>query len=159
MLSTRLIELIQSHAEQLTREVLKEFATNPRTSHWKVVPAEELEQRVRRTYQNLGSWIGDPKEDAIRTEYEDWGRRRHRSGIPLSEIVYAVLLIKQHLRRYIREHGLTEVSGDRQPPLELLPVHLYGIQELNDLVGEFFDRALYHLARGYEQEAEATRSR
>jgi hypothetical protein len=38
-------------------------------------------------------------------------------------------------------------------PDELLPLELHSIQELNYQVGEFFDRALYHLARGYEAEA------
>jgi hypothetical protein len=155
LLSARLIELIQTHAETLTRDVLKDYATNPRMRHWKVVPGAELEQRVFRTYLNLGNWIGDPKEDAVQTEYEEWGRKRYRNGIPLSEIVYAVILLKQHLRKYIRDHGLIEYSRDRQAPQEFLPVHLYGIQELNYLVGDFFDKALYYLARGYEMEAQA----
>jgi len=153
LLSARLIELIQTHAESLTRDVLKDYATNPRTRQWKVVPGAELEQRVHRTFLNLGNWIGDPREDAVQAEYEEWGRKRYRNGIPLSEIVYALILLKQHLRKYIREHGLVEYSGDRQSPQEFLPVHMYGIQELNSLVGDFFDKALYYLARGYEMEA------
>ena len=153
MLSLRLIELIETHAESLTRDVLKEYATNPRTRHWGVVPSNELEQRVFRTYHNLGDWLGNPKEDAVQAEYEEWGRKRYRNGIPLSEIVYAVILLKHHLRKYIRDNGLIEYSRDRQAPQEILPVHLYGIQELNYLVGDFFDKALYYLARGYELEA------
>ena len=156
MLSARLIELIQSHAESLTRDVLKDYATNPRTRHWKVVPGAELEQRVIGTYRNLGNWISDPREEAVQAEYEEWGRKRYRNGIPLSEVVFAVILLKNHLRKYIREHGLVEHSRDRHASQELLPVHLYGIQELNYLVGDFFDKALYHLARGYEMEAKAT---
>jgi hypothetical protein len=35
---------------------------------------------------------------------------------------------------------------------------MYGIQELNYLVGDFFDKALYHLARGYEMEAQAAQA-
>ena len=31
-------------------------------------------------------------------------------------------------------------------------MHLHGLQELNGRVGEFFDEALYHLARGYEHQ-------
>jgi hypothetical protein len=158
LLSARLIELIQNHAEYLTRNVLKDYAANPRTRHWSVVPSDELEQRVYRTYLNLGNWIGDPKEDKVRAEYEEWGRKRYRNGIPLSEIVYAVILLKHHLRAYIREHGLVEHSRDRQAPQEILPVHLYGIQELNYLVGDFFDKALYYLALGYEKEAMAAQA-
>jgi hypothetical protein len=159
LLANRLIEMIETHAEFLTREVLKDIATNPRTRHWGVVPSNELEQRVFRTYLNLGNWIGDPKEDKVQAEYEDWGSRRYRSGIPLSEIIYAVILLKHHLRRYIRDHGLVEYSRDKQAPQEILPVHLYGIQELNYLVGEFFDKALYHLAQGYEKEAQAAQGK
>lgn len=158
MLSARLIELIQANAERLTRDVLKDYATNPRTRHWKVVPGAELEQRVISTYRNLGNWIGDPREETVQAEYEEWGRKRYRNGIPLSEVVYAVILLKQHLRRYIREHGLVEQSRDRLGSQEILPVHLYGIQELNSLVGDFFDKALYHLARGYEMEARAAQA-
>ena len=81
------------------------------------------------------------------------GRTRFREGVRVSELVYALLLTKHHLRRYIREHGLVDFAGDRVLPDELLPLELYSIQELNYQVGEFFDRALYHLARGYEAEA------
>ena len=57
------------------------------------------------------------------------------------------------MRRYIRENGLVEVAGDRVTPDELLPLALHSIQELNYQVGEFFDRALFYLARGYEAES------
>ena len=77
--------------------------------------------------------------------------------IPLSEVVFAVILLKHHLRKYIRLHGLVEQSRDRHVSQEFLPVHLYGIQELNSLVEDFFDKALYHLARGYEMEAQAAK--
>jgi len=73
------------------------------------------------------------------------------------KIVYALILIKHHLRRYIRDHGLVEFSADPVVPGEFLPVQLHGVQELNYMVGELFDRALYYLARGYEAEAQVAR--
>ena len=157
MLSARLIQLIETHSEALTREALQDIATNPRTPSFRIIPRAELESRTDGLYRNLGAWIGDPRDDAVRAEYEEWGRRRFRQGIPLSQIIYALILIKHHLRRYIRDHGLVEFSGDPVLPGEFLPVHLYGVQELNYTVGEFFDRALYYLARGYEAEAQVAR--
>jgi hypothetical protein len=153
MHSTRLIELIETHADGLTQDALKDLATNPHTRSFRLVPPDELEARIFATYHNLGKWIGDPNDDAVRAEYESWGAERLRQGIPLSEIVYALILIKHHLRRFVRDHGLVEFSGDRLVPGDLIGVQLHGIQELNYLVGEFFDRAMYYLARGYEQEA------
>ena len=35
-------------------------------------------------------------------------------------------------------------------PVELLPLELHSIQELNYQVGEFFDLALFYLMRGHE---------
>jgi hypothetical protein len=37
----------------------------------------------------------------------------------------------------------------------MIPLESYSIQELNYVVGDFFDRALYYLLRGYELQAKA----
>jgi len=150
MFSARLIQLIETHAASLTRGAMQDVLTNERTASFRKVPKGELEPRIHAMYQNLSKWIGSPDQDAIRREYEDWGRTRFHQGIPLSEIVYCVVLTKHHLRQFIHEHGLIAVAGDRVKADEPVAVELYGIQELNALVGEFFDRALYHLVRGYE---------
>jgi hypothetical protein len=153
MLGSRLLLLIQSHAGLLTRDVVKDVMTNARTPTFRRLNPADVETRVSALYYNLGKWIGDPDERAVRREYEEMGRMRFREGVPVSELVYALLITKQHLRRYIREHGLVDFAGDRVMPEDLLGLELHSIQELNYQVGEFFDRALYHLACGYEAEA------
>jgi len=158
MFAPRLIQLIETHAHSLTTEVMDDILTNAHTTSFRNVPKAELELRIADLYQNLGKWIGDPSERSVRGEYEYWGRSRVRQGIPLSEVVYCVILAKKHLRRFIREHGLVEFRGDRVTPSELVPVELYGIQELNYMVGDFFDKALYYLASGYETASKTTRA-
>ena len=158
MLATRLIQLIENHSESLTHEAMQDILTNEHTASIRRVPKAELEPRIAALYQNLGKWIGDPKDNEIRQEYEHWGRTRFRQEIPFSEFVYVLMLTKKHLRKFIREHGLVTFSGDRVTPEELIPVELYAIQELNYLVGDFFDRALYYLVRGYESAAMAHRA-
>ena len=153
MLGARLLLLIQSHAGSLTRETLQDLVTNERTAAFRHLRPAELESRVALLFNNLARWIGDPSDEAVRKEYEEMGRTRFREGVPLSELIYAIILTKQHLRRYIREHGLVDFSGDRITPDELLPLELHSIQELNYQVGEFFDRALFYLTCGYEAEA------
>jgi hypothetical protein len=159
VLSARLLQLIQSHAGPLTRGALDDLTTNARTTAFRRLRTADLESRVSLLYHNLGKWLGDPKDDAVRAEYEEMGRTRHREGVPLSELVYAVIITKMHLRQYIRDHGLVDFAGDRITPDEFLPLELHSIQELNYLVDDFFDRALYYLARGYEVEASAATPR
>jgi hypothetical protein len=156
MLGARVLQLIQAHAGPLTRDVVKDLLTNERTSTFRRLDPADVETRIAALFYNLVKWVGDADENAVRAEYEEMGRVRFREGVRLSELVYALLISKHHLRRSIREHGLEDFAGDRVASQELLPVELYSIQEINYQVGEFFDRALYHLARGYESEA-ATR--
>jgi hypothetical protein len=155
MLAAHLLTLIQSHAGPLTREVVKDLRTNERTQAFRRLDPVDVETRVSALFYNLATWIGNADREAVRSEYEGMGRDRFREGVPVSELVYALVITKQHLRRYIREYGLVDFAGDRIVPQELLPLELHSIQELNYQVGEFFDRALYHLARGHESEASA----
>jgi hypothetical protein len=158
MLANRLIQLIENHAASLTHEAIDDVLTNENTSSFRRVPKAELEPRIAALYQNLGKWIGDPRDGAMREEYEHWGRTRFQQEIPFSEIVYVLILTKKYLRKFIREHGLVTFSGDHVTPGEFVPLELYAVQELNYLVGDFFDRALYYLVRGYESAARAHRS-
>lgn len=149
MISARLVELIQNHAPQLTSDTVADLLSNERTPSFRQVPRLDLEGRIFRVYNHLGDCLAAGQRFA-ETEFEEWGRRRFGQGMPLSEIVYAVLIIKQHLSRYISEHGLIEAAFPRTETDYVLPMHLHSLQELNGMVSHFFDRALYHLTRGYE---------
>ena len=155
MISAKLIELIEFHANRLTSDVAQDLATNERTRRFRTVPSRDLEQRVFQIFHHLGDWIGDPKHDRVQAEFTEWGRKRFGQGIPLSEVVYAVVLLKKHLRRYIRDNGLVDASFPRAEGDYVLPLHLHSLQELNTQVGEFFDEALYYLACGYESAKKA----
>ena len=142
MLSARLIKLIEDHAEDLTREVLRDLAGNARTPSYNSLPADELHRRVYDVYHNLGRWLGDKTEEHLESTFGGLGRRRHAEGVPLSEAVYALVLIKDHLRGYIRAVGLVDST-----------VELYLEEELHLQIGNFFDNAIYHMVKGYEAAA------
>jgi hypothetical protein len=159
MIAARLVELIEIHATHLTQDTVRDLASNERTPGFRKVPGEDLEQRVFQLFHHLGSWIGNPKSERVETEFSEWGRRRFDQGIPLSEIVYAIVVLKQHLRRYIRDNGLVDAAFPSVEGDYVLPMHLHSLQDLNVRVGAFFDEALYYLARGYEAEARLAASK
>ena len=140
MLSTRLVRLIEDHAEELTRGVLNDLQKNARTPSYHKLSREELHHRVYTVYRNLGDWLGHVAEESIEAAYSELGATRRAESIPLSEVIYALVLTKYHLRDYIRTCGLVDSA-----------VELYQEQELQRLVGRFFDRAIYHTVRGYER--------
>src|SRR5262249_19524587 len=146
------LQLTRAHAGALTHDVILDLTTNERTPSFRRLKQADLETRVAALFVNLGKWMGNPDEEAVRLEYEEMGRTRCQEGFAVSELVYALLVAKRHLRQYIRDYGLVDFAGDRIVPDELLPLELHSIQELNYQVGAFFDRALYYLTRGYEME-------
>jgi hypothetical protein len=151
MVAEKLIELIEIHAGQLSKDITQDLITNERTRGFRAVRRPDLEERIFRLIHHLGDWIGNRRSAKVQAEFAEWGRRRFDQGIPLSEIIFAIVILKQHLRRYIRDNGLVEASFPRIEGDYLLPMHMNSLQELNNQVGLFFDEALYHLASGYEQ--------
>ena len=151
MVAERLVELIEIQAHKLAADVAQDLMTNPRTGGFAGVKRVELEERLFQLLHHLGNSISDRRSVKVEVEFADWGRRRFGQGIPISQIVFAIIVLKQHLRRYIRDHGLVEASFPRIDGDYVLPMHLHSLQELNAQVGLFFDEALYHLALGYER--------
>ena len=153
MIGAKLVDLIEVHAWPMTSDVARDLLTNERTRGFRAVPQEELEQRIFQILHHLGNWIGDPMSKTVQAEFTDWGRRRFDQRIPLSELIYGIIIIKYHLRRYISDNGLVDASFPRVEADYVLPLHLHSLQELNTRVGRFFDEALYCLACGYEEQA------
>jgi hypothetical protein len=144
MLSARLIKMIEAHAEDLTREVLEDLGSNLLTPSYHRLSQDELHRRVYDVYHNLGRWLGDKSDAAVEASYSALGRTRRAEGIALSEVVYALVQVKEHLRGYIRRAGLVDSA-----------VELYQEEELNLMIGHFFDKALYYTVKGYEGGAAA----
>jgi hypothetical protein len=76
MLSARLIQLIETHSEALTREVLQDLATNPKTRSFQMVPRAELESRTGSRTEISAGGLAIPATTQYRRNMRDWGRRR-----------------------------------------------------------------------------------
>jgi hypothetical protein len=140
MLAARLVRRIEDHAEELTRAVLNDLASNPRTPSYHRFSSKELHDRVYDVYHHLGRTLGEESEAVIQANYNALGRRRFADGIPLQEVVYALILSKYHLRDYIRASGIVDSAVD-----------LYQEEDLHIRVGRFFDKAIYFTVQGYEE--------
>ena len=142
MLSRRLVQIIEDHAEQLTRDLIDDLRSNHRTPHYHHLTREELHLRTYDVYRNLGRWLNDETESAIESTYTQLGKTRFAEGIPVNEIVFSLGLLKNHLLEYIHFSGMADSA-----------VELHGDRELQRLVGRFFDKAVYYTVKGFEQEA------
>jgi hypothetical protein len=142
MLSDRLIRMIEHHADELTRALVENLQSNPRTAAYHRLSREAIHDRTYHVYKDLGLWLNSKAEEDIEASYTELGKEREAEGIPISEVVCALTLTKYHLRDYIRAAGLVDSA-----------VELHQEQELHHMLGQFFDKAIYYTVRAYERAA------
>lgn len=145
MLAYRLVRLIEAHSERLAEGLLVKLYRCDKCSDFKRVPSEEFRQRAYEIYHHLGEWLLGKKEEDIARRYLEIGERREAQGVPLSQLIYAIVLVRDHLWEYLKH----EANLER-------PVEIFGELEMLQLLEQFFDRAMYYAALGYE-EAQAAR--
>ena len=134
----RLMDLIEDHADELTDRLVRRMREDPRTTGYHRFDDEELGERAREVYSHLGRWLGETSESAVESEYFRLGKIRRAEGIPLSEVVMALLLVRRNLWHFVESQGAdTSLELRQELDLELLVVR-------------FFDRAIFHTVRGYE---------
>ncbi|HEY7679357.1 MAG TPA: hypothetical protein VIC04_02485 [Terriglobia bacterium] len=127
-----LIRVIQQEARPLVEGLYGELRTNLGTSHYHRLSNEELFRRGQAVYQHLAEWLASRDETAIRRAGEELGRRRFAEGIPLGQVVLALILEEKHLWVY---------GGAGPAPEESLKLE----------VAEFFGRTIYSTAHGFEE--------
>lgn len=140
LLSTRLVRMIEDHAEGLTRGIVEILRTSAKTASYQRLPEADVHRRAYGVYRNLGKWLTAMSDDEIEESYRSLAFSRYEEQIPLSEVIYALTFTKYHLRDYISASGIVNTA-----------VALAQEQELQFLIGRFFDKAIYYTARGYEE--------
>jgi hypothetical protein len=147
MITFRLVRLIESHSEALASSLLYKVQNSPFTKSYGKVPPDELKERVRGVYEHLGDWLLGKKDVDIERRYRAIGARRFHQNVPLNELVWAIVLTRENLWEFLTwESGL-----DR-------PIEVFAELELLHLVGQFFDRAVFYSAAGYEEARRAVRA-
>ena len=142
MMLYRLVRLIETHSQALSNSLLEQVQYSDLTpSFRKFVPPEELKDRVFDIYHHLGEWLMGKDEFHLEQRYLQIGARRARQRVPLSEVVWVIVLTKENLWEFIKKESVLE-----------RPVEVFGELEMLQLLEQFFDRAIYYASVGYEQE-------
>jgi len=142
VISQRLIRLVAQNADRLANDLMAEVRRDPRTAAYHQLPEGDLHERAVDLFQNLGQWLSSRTEFAVQNRYENFGRRRFQEQIPFSQVVFALTTAKSMLLNFIRGSAAAESASEL--PLEY---------ELTLSISQFFDKAIYHAAAGYEDGA------
>ncbi len=141
MLYRKFIALVNDHAELLTQQWIEEVKTNPATPGYKNLPNDMLHNRAYDDYIRLGELLLEeaPTFQKQAAHYLRLGTDRAAEGIKLSEVIYALILSRVVLWRFIVNQGIINSTLDLQQALEFY-----------QKVTNFYDKATYFVALGYE---------
>ena len=141
MMAYRFVRLIETNSDALAAGLLEKVQRSEITAEVnKHVPPEELKQRVYEIYRHLGEWLLGKTEFDIEQRYEEIGARRAQQGVPISEVIWTIVLTKENLWDFLKKESLLE-----------RPAEVFGELEIFQLLEQFFERALYYAAVGHEK--------
>ena len=138
MNSAELVRAVEQDARPLVESLYGELRTNLGTSHYHRLSNEELFRRGQAVYQRLCEWLKARDTAAIYRAGEELGKKRFSEGIPLGQVVLALILEEKHLWSYL--------DGKASEADEKLRLD----------VAEFFARTIYSTALGFEESLSAS---
>lgn len=139
MLASKLVQMIEDHADQITSDVITRLRGDSELPHLKKLPEAELRSWAGHILKHLGDWLAESDERQIASCYEGLGKLRFAENVPLSESVRNFQRLKGAMVSYIRNQGIHQTT-----------MELYAQEELEHLLSRFFDSMIYHVVRGYE---------
>jgi hypothetical protein len=140
ILAHRLMRLIELHADTLAVTLAHKIATSERCPAYRHVCSDELKTLYGGVYGHLGQWLVSKTEEDIANLFMPIGTRRAEQGVPVSEVLWCIVLIKENLWEYLQN----------EDPLENT-AQIFGELELVQMMDQFFDRAMYYAVRGHEK--------
>ena len=140
MLAYRLVRLIETHSDGLATGLLARVQSSEFTRDYCKVPSIDLQERVYEIYRHLGEWLLGKTDFDIRERYMEIGALRAEQQVPLSQLVWVIVLTKENLLDYLKN----EAGMER-------PTEVFGELEMLQLLDQFFDRAIFYASMGYEQ--------
>lgn len=139
MLSDSLVAFIRDNAKEVSERWLKEVISNQSTVSYKKGDYAEFMERIMSALLQFTRWLSGTEADAeVRAFYRKLGADRRKQSFELHEIISSLTLFRKQVLTYARDKKVWRRSID-----------FYTLAELDRRFYIFFDKAIYHVARGF----------
>ncbi|HZD32327.1 MAG TPA: hypothetical protein VE779_11770 [Candidatus Angelobacter sp.] len=136
----RLVKLIEIHSDGLARSLHERYRNDKKCSAYVNVPESELTAKVYEVYRHLVEWLLGKTEADVERRYLAIGAERAGQGVPASQVVWMICLVRENLWDYLQKHAELEK-----------PAEIFGEVELLEMLDQFINRAVYYAALGHER--------
>ncbi|MDM8000321.1 MAG: hypothetical protein QUS33_10050 [Dehalococcoidia bacterium] len=115
VLADRLIDLCARHAEQMAEQWYQALIANPRTKSYKALDKEACQRHAVHIYKNLGRmYLAENPYQAVAHSLDVTGLAEDHfgRGIPLDEVVYALVLMRRQIWLHSERQSLYVTPED-----------------------------------------------
>jgi hypothetical protein len=140
MLALKLVRLIEDHSEELVMGLTDKLRQSERTRDFCKVSPEALCLAAAEIYHNLGEWLLQKTETDIAERFRRLGERRAAEGVGLHQFVWALVISRNHLWQFLQREAFADNV-----------IQLSGKLELQQMLNQFYDRAVYYGVLGYTE--------
>jgi succinate-acetate transporter protein len=130
---------VLDYGEEIASMWVQDLSRNPQTPSYGLVSHDELANASEFALTQVSEHLsGRSGAEEVGRFFHDLGGKRAAQGLPLPELISAILLLKREIWMSARTHGVWESAMDLQRAVDL-----------NRELGRFFDRAVYYVTVGY----------
>ena len=141
MLTTIIIDLIEANAQELSKKIQQSLLTHPSTYSYRHIDEKTLFDWIYDVCSRFGYWLEqDTETGELEQHYRNLGKERFKQNFMLAEVVSALYITKRQLWEFI--------AAGREVDSTL---NLNQIVETSLLLVGFFDHAVFHVTKGYEE--------
>ena len=141
MLEKKIVDLIETNALQLSKEIKQNLLIHPSTTSYRNIDENTLHYWIYDVCSRFSYWLSEDKEKGeVQQHYRNLGKERFKQNFELPEVISALYLTKRRLWEFI--------AASREVDSTL---NLNQIFEASFLLVRFFDHAVLHVTEGYEE--------
>lgn len=119
--ATRLIDFTEQHAAEIAKQWYAAVKKNPRTPSYHDMPESDAIPQAIDFYHNFRTvFMAKNPYDMADQVFSIYAVRTHDKGIPLSEAVYALTLMRRHMWLYADFEAIFTSTLERQVAVESL---------------------------------------
>ncbi len=142
LVSTKFLNVIEQHSNGIMNCWLERMKSDPATAVFLNENMVFVKSKAQSMMENMFYWISnDISKEELGKIFSEEGRLMFCREIPLCEVVRAMETGRRTLIEYVESETSSESA-----------LHLHQMGEFNVRVTLFFDRAIYFIIRGYNDE-------
>jgi len=132
------IRLVEGGADKLAQRWVERLRHEEGMVDYLRVPEDELRGHIHRAYEEIGTYLDQPRHPAMAGYFQELGRKRRAEHVRLTEVLRAIQLARAVLWQHVVEQGGFDST-----------VNLYQALNLYRQVVNFFDAGQLFATEGY----------